>query len=114
MIKNFNNLKESGICYGGHAGNKLGVVIDGENWLLKFSKSTKDLLRKVDISYTTPPLSEYIGSHIYKSLGIPVHETMFEIKVISDIRKKYYFECIKYRYEKSLYKTYLELLEKNK
>ena len=36
MIKNFNNLKESGIRYGGHAGNKLGVVIDGENWFLKF------------------------------------------------------------------------------
>ena len=36
------------------------------------------------------------------------------IKVISDIRKKYYFDCIKYRYENSLYKTYLRLLEKNK
>ena len=80
MIKNFNNLKESGIRYGGHAGNKLGVVIDGENWFLKFPKSTKDLLRKVDISYNTSPLSEYIGSHIYKSLGIPVHETMLGIK----------------------------------
>ena len=28
------------------------------------------------------------------------------------LRKKYYFECIKYRYENSLYKTYLKLLEK--
>ena len=37
-----------------------------------------------------------------------------QVKVISDIRKKYYFECIKYLYENSLYKTYLELLEKNK
>ena len=37
-----------------------------------------------------------------------------QVKVISDIRKKYYFECIKYCYENSLYKTYLRLLEKNK
>ncbi len=45
---------------------------------------------------------------VAESLGIS------QVKVISDIRKKYYFECIKYLYENSLYKTYLELLEKNK
>ena len=39
MIKNFNNLKESGIRYGGHAGNKLGVVIDGENWYSEDKKA---------------------------------------------------------------------------
>ena len=116
MIKNFNNLKESGIRYGGHAGNKLGVVIDGENWFLKFPKSTKDLLRKVDISYTTSPLSEYIGSHIYKSLGIPVHETMLGIKdeklvvACKDFRKNQ----IDYRLDdyNSIKNDYVEGLEK--
>ena len=116
MIKNFNNLKESGIRYGGHAGNKLGVVIDGENWFLKFPKSTKDLLRKVDISYNTSPLSEYIGSHIYKSLGIPVHETMLGIKdeklvvACKDFRKNQ----IDYRLDdyNSIKNDYVEGLEK--
>ena len=116
MIKNFNNLKESGIRYGGHAGNKLGVVIDGENWFLKFPKSTKDLLRKVDISYTTSPLSEYIGSHIYKSLGIPVHETILGIKdeklvvACKDFRKNQ----IDYRLDdyNSIKNDYVEGLEK--
>ena len=28
-----------------------------------------------DLSYTTSPLSEYLGSHIYEMLDIPVHET---------------------------------------
>lgn len=61
-MNDFNNLKESGIRYGGNKTKKLGVIINGENWFLKFPKSTKDLIRKTDLSYTTSPLSEYIGS----------------------------------------------------
>lgn len=79
-IYDFNNCKENGLRYGGHAGNKLGIIIDNENWFLKFPKSTKDLTRKVEISYTTSPLSEYIGSHVYSCIGIPVHETVLGIK----------------------------------
>ncbi len=75
MIYNFNNLQDSGLRYGGHAGSKKGVIIDNENWLLKFPKSTKDY-RDVDISYTTSPLSEYLGSKIYESIGIDVHKTL--------------------------------------
>ena len=29
----------------------------------------------IAVSYTTSPVSEYIGSHIYQSMGFPVHET---------------------------------------
>lgn len=50
--------------YGGKSGPKYGVIIDGERWMVKFPKSPKS------------SLSEYIGSQIYASLGIPVHETM--------------------------------------
>lgn len=75
MIYDFNNLQESGLRYGGHAGSKKGVIINNENWLLKFPKSTKDY-RDVDISYTTSPLSEYLGSKIYESIGIDVHKTL--------------------------------------
>lgn len=39
-----------------------------------FPKSTKEYV-KVEISYTTSPLSEYLGSHIYASIGLDVHET---------------------------------------
>lgn len=76
MIYNFNNLPESGLRYGGNAGSKKGVIINNENWLLKFPKTTKDYRGKIEISYTTSPLSEYIGSHIYESIGIPVHQTL--------------------------------------
>ncbi|WP_296057829.1 CtkA family protein [uncultured Holdemanella sp.] len=79
-IYDFNELETNTLVYGGHSGQKLGVVINGENWFLKFPKRIKKLTRKFEISYTTSPLSEYIGSHIYESIGIPVHETKLGIK----------------------------------
>lgn len=74
IIYDFNDAQTSQRRYGGKAGLKLGVLIDGENWLIKFPKTTKEY-NKVEISYTTSPLSEYLGSHIYNSIGINTHET---------------------------------------
>ena len=70
----FNSLPRSGICYGGHNGSKRGIIIDNEKWFLKYPKSTKSM-DVLGLSYTTTPLSEYIGSHIYETIGLPVHET---------------------------------------
>ena len=77
MIKlyNFDLYPDSGICYGGHSGSKKGILIAGEKWMLKFPKSTKSM----DVSgltYTTSPISEYLASHIYASVGIDTHETI--------------------------------------
>ena len=80
-IFNFENVKLSdrnGI-YGGMAGQKEGVLINNEYWLIKYPKSTRSM-NTMDISYTTSPLSEYIGSHIYKILGFDVHETVLGIR----------------------------------
>ena len=33
------------------------------------------------------------------------------IQIISDIRKEFYCKCIEYRYEKSLYSTYLKMVD---
>ena len=33
-----------------------------------------------ETSYTTAPLSEYLGSHIYELLGFDVHKTLLGIK----------------------------------
>lgn len=79
-MQSYDNLKENGIRYDGHNGYKLGVIIDAKNWFLKFPQSTRNLARKVEISYTTSPLSEYIGSHIYEIIGILVHKTILGIK----------------------------------
>ena len=75
----FNECMENHKAYGGMADSKLGILYHGEDWLLKFPKSTKGM-RETEISYTTSPLSEYIGSHIYQILGYSVHETKLGIK----------------------------------
>ena len=67
--------------YGGNAGQKYGILIDGEKWIVKFPESTRSFpgRDKPNVhlpSYTLSPESEYIGSHIYELLGIPVHQTM--------------------------------------
>jgi hypothetical protein len=62
--------------YGGNAGRKYGICYDGAVWIIKYPQSTKGFAGKHLLSYTTSPLSEYIGSHVYESLGIPVHKTL--------------------------------------
>lgn len=77
-IENFDLLVPSGISYGGHGGSKKGIIIDNERWFLKYPKSTKSMDVK-GLSYSTTPLSEYIGSHIYDSIGLETHKTKLGI-----------------------------------
>lgn len=70
----FNDVPKNIRRYGGNAGNKFGVRWNDENWILKFPKSTT-LLNRPQVSYTTSPLSEYLGSKIYEVLDFPVHTT---------------------------------------
>lgn len=66
--------------YGGAAGDKIGIVFKDAEWLLKFPKNIKGMDRTGDLSYSTSPLSEYIGSHIFGILGMDVHETELGIR----------------------------------
>ena len=63
--------------------------------------------RKVEISYTTSPISEYIGSHVYEIIGIPVHKTMLGIK-----DKKVVVACKDFRKKPSTYFLMLLILLK--
>ena len=46
------------------------MLIDGEYWFIKYPKTTRGMSEKAQqISYTTAPLSEYIGSHKYFAVG---------------------------------------------
>lgn len=78
-ILNLDNIKESGKLYGGAAGQKLGIILNEEAWLIKFPQNIRNF-KRVEDSYSTSPLSEYIGSHIYDILGLSVHETKLGIK----------------------------------
>ena len=114
-VYNFDDLAESELLYGGHAGRKLGVRIDGENWFLKFPKSTRSFATEVGMSYSTSPLSEYIGSHVYESIGIPVHETLLGIRdgKLVVACKDFRSDAIKYRLDDydSISNIYVEGLD---
>ena len=76
MLINFDDCQHrKDLNYGGMAGAKIAVDYNDEIWLIKFPKSTKEF-NKATVSYTTSPVNEYLGSQIYASLGIPVHETL--------------------------------------
>ena len=79
MIKiyDFNNnpLSYKNGSYGGMAGSKDGILINGEEWMLKYPKSLSQMEGN-NASYSTSPLSEYLGSHIYEILGYNVHQTL--------------------------------------
>lgn len=67
MIFDFSNCEISNKEYGGSE-KKLGIVIDGFYYMLKFQKQTAFELRFNHIS-------EYIGCHVYSMLGFNAQET---------------------------------------
>lgn len=62
--------------YGGLSCIKEGIIYKGSNWLVKYPRNALYLSRHNEMSYTSEPLSEYLGSHIYEMLGYTVHETI--------------------------------------
>ncbi|MBE5846770.1 MAG: CtkA family protein [Lachnospiraceae bacterium] len=66
--------------YGGQAGDKDGIIYNNEFWIVKFPKSTKSMKGDALDAYTTSPLSEYLGSHIYQILGYDTHDTLLGIR----------------------------------
>lgn len=77
IIKDLNDYptNERNGTYGGNAGDKEGISINGEYWIVKYPKNTKGMRGNLP-SYTSSPLSEYIGSNIYDILGLETHKTL--------------------------------------
>lgn len=75
-IKNYDNCQVNTRMYGGMSGSKLGIIDNGENYLLKYAGNLKEKnFKNIELSYSNSPVSEYIGSHIYEVIGLPVHKT---------------------------------------
>lgn len=72
-------LSSRNLQYAGRAGEKRGIIYNDEMWFLKFPKNTIGMSRVTGLSYVTSPLSEFIGSNIYKILGYDVHDTILGI-----------------------------------
>lgn len=72
-------LSDRNLEYAGRAGEKRGIIYNDEHWFLKFPKNTIGLNNITGLSYVTSPLSEYIGSQIFKILGYDVHDTILGV-----------------------------------
>ena len=52
----------SGLFYGGRAGQKEGILVDGVPWIAKYPRTTRDLQGKNLPPYTSSPVSEHLGA----------------------------------------------------
>lgn len=69
----FTHLPTRKKTYAGANGSKIAVIYHGQQYMLKFPIPPS---RNKAMSYTNGCASEYIGCHIFESIGIPVQETL--------------------------------------
>ena len=69
----FTNLPIRKKTYAGANGSKISVLYNNELYMLKFPAIPA--INK-ELSYANGCISEYIGCHIFESIGIPVQETI--------------------------------------
>lgn len=73
---NFTEFPKKNKTYTGANGSKISVVFEDKQYMLKFPPAPT---RNKNMSYSNSCFSEYLGCQIYKSVGIPVQETMLGI-----------------------------------
>ena len=73
MPIDFTNCPVRNKTYAGANGSKISVIYDGHLYMLKFPSAAT--LNK-DMSYANGCISEYLGCHIFETVGIPVQETL--------------------------------------
>lgn len=69
----FTNLPKRNKTYTGANGSKISVLYNNEQYMLKFPAIPN---KNKEMSYTNGCVSEYIGCHIFESVGISVQETL--------------------------------------
>lgn len=69
----FTNLTRRNKTYAGANGSKISVIYNNEQYMLKFPAIAR---KNQELSYSNGCISEYLGCHIFESVGIPVQETI--------------------------------------
>ena len=75
-LMNFTNLPRKKKSYGGANGSKLSVIINGATYMLKLSAHAE---KNSSMSYSNSAVSEYLGSHIFNTVGIETQETILGV-----------------------------------
>lgn len=71
-------------AYAGANGGKIAILYEGEQYMLKFPPHPK---RNKEMSYINSCISEYLGSHIFEIVGIPVQETILGTYTVNSKEK---------------------------
>lgn len=66
-MRDYSKYKKTPVMFSG-AEKKFEIIIDGHRYIAKFQKNS-------EVGLTYNYVSEYLGSHIFQSIGIPVQET---------------------------------------
>ena len=66
-MRNYTMYEKTPVMFSG-AERKFEIIIDGHRYIVKFQKNS-------EVGLTFNYVSEYLGSHIFQSIGIPVQET---------------------------------------
>jgi hypothetical protein len=69
----FTDLQKRNKAYAGANGNKISVIYEEEQYMLKFPPAPK---KNPDMSYSNSCFSEYLGCRIFESIGVPVQKTL--------------------------------------
>lgn len=69
----FTDMPKRNKTYAGANGSKIAVIYENKQYMLKFPSLP---MKNKDMSYSNSCFSEYLGSKIYESAGIPVQETL--------------------------------------
>ena len=83
-VIDFTDLKKRKKTYAGANGNKISVIYESEQYMLKFPPQAK--LNK-GMSYSNSCFSEYLGCQIYESIGIPVQKTLMGVYTVKGKQK---------------------------
>ena len=90
--------------YAGNAGSKRGILYEGQNWIVKYPKTTRSMRGDKLPSYTSSPLSEYLGSRIYQALDVDAHSTLLGYD-----RGKVVVACLDFRPDNGILKEFRAL-----
>lgn len=66
-MRDYTMYEKTPVMFSG-AERKFEIIIDGNRYIVKFQKNS-------EVGLTFNYVSEYLGSHIFRSIGIPVQET---------------------------------------
>lgn len=89
FVIDFTNLPVKNKTYAGANGSKIAVIYEGEQYMLKFPPLPS---RNREMSYSNGCISEYIGCHVFESIGLPVQKTLLG-KYIKNGKEKIVVAC---------------------